>query len=272
MAEHNYTISSPTFLQGKYETAGASAGDVIDIVDSATNVYSNIIPIQPSMQNLTFNAVACKRTVKKESGVIVEDTTEDYTGTLYLKMCLFDKDERYITSLTLKSGEAIAVESYPTARKVGFQIYRSGTYVFYPNRAALEDNSGVYLESSGFEYDSIFWNNDESGNLISADLPAPLKYPVTAPYPNALWRIKNGVLTHNLLPEILPKYMEKPYPNALWRIDGITNEGFPYHLLLPFLNTIQDYPNVYIGGIQIKEIFYGSKPITAIYYGKQKIY
>ena len=69
-----------------------------------------------------------------------------------------------------------------------------------------------------------------------------------------------------------PQFGDSTDESWTFRQNSKVNNGI---LFLPFWK----YPvpsdeefNVYIGGIQIKEIFYGSKPITAIYYGKQKIY
>ena len=87
-----------------------------------------------------------------------------------------------------------------------------------------------------------------------------------------MWVIEDGQLTNTKFIEALPKPMAKPYPAALWRIDSTVNGGMPYHELLSDIEIIDNIPPVYIGSTRIKEIIYGSKPITAIYYGKQKIY
>ena len=87
-----------------------------------------------------------------------------------------------------------------------------------------------------------------------------------------VWKIADGQLTNAKFIDMPIKFMSKPYPAALWRIDSMVNGGIPYHELLPDIEVISSIPPVYIGNTRIKEIFYGSKPITAIYYGKQKIY
>ncbi len=81
------------------------------------------------------------------------------------------------------------------------------------------------------------WYIDGNGDLRCQNMPYAPPSPLTSPYPSALWRVSEDVLTHETYPKAPEKTVSKPYPKALWRIDYLS-PNMPYHALMPNIRGI----------------------------------
>lgn len=93
----------------------------------------------------------------------------------------------------------------------------------YTTRAMLNEGSSIEPYEAPTRYFKNHWRLI-NGKLINNDLPEPIENNLTPPYPASLWRLdSNDILTLNSydwtpFPESLPNFT-LPYPASMWYLD-----------------------------------------------------
>lgn len=93
----------------------------------------------------------------------------------------------------------------------------------YTTRVMLNEGSSIEPYEAPTRYFKNHWRLI-NGKLINNDLPEPIESNLTPPYPASLWRLDSGnVLTLNNedwapFPESLPNFTP-PYPASMWYLD-----------------------------------------------------
>ena len=125
--------------------------------------------------------------------------------------------------------------------------------------------SGTTIDLSSYDWVAGIRIELNNANGLSPPASCDIVY-------RLIWEVnEQGEIENDQMVDVPEHFIAPPYPDALWRIDGINNDGYPFHYLLPDMVRLNNQPLIWIGEKQINSVFYGSKPIVAIYYGKKQI-
>lgn len=79
------------------------------------------------------------------------------------------------------------------------------------------------------------------------------------------WQIQSGVndgYPYNTENPVFAPAFSAPYPLGMMCVDGVTNDGYPYHLAIWAARAEQS---------GIYRLYYGAKRVSRLYYGNRRI-
>lgn len=222
------TLSKTTVGQ-KIEINPSSTSYVISRADLTDNgAVQNFSVTEP------INIVKVKSIDSKTKEKTWSDPTET-SGNFYF--C--DKDDILLYSKTgMKNGDIV---DFTTLSIDPLKIAR----VFF--RASAKENAEActvsgngYLQGFSVAFDVFYWELDGDENITHENLPAvPDLW--SEPLPLGIWQEGENLPFAEAQPEV-PELWQEPIPKWLWRTAPDTDNGFPWHELLPWVKKITYTP------------------------------